>query len=120
MKRGVSGFSIIIFIIILLIIGYAGYQVARVHFNYGTVSEKIENTVRIGPVQNDDMIREELIRAAAETKVVLLPENILIDHSKPDSFHIYVEYEDSSNIFGMFTYNRKFVIDKIAPIQINY
>jgi hypothetical protein len=120
MKRGMSGFGIIILIIILLIIAYAGYQVARVHFSYGTVSEKIENTVRIGPVQNDDMIREELIRAAAETRVLLLPENIWIDHSIPDSFRIYVEYEDSSSIFGIFTYNRKFTIDKIAPIQINY
>ena len=120
MNRGMSGFGIIILLLILLIIGYAGYQVARVHFNYSTVSEKIENTVRIGPVQNDDMIREELIRAAAETKVLLLSDNIWIDHSVPDSFRIYVEYEDSSSIFGIFTYNRKFVIDKVAPTQINY
>jgi hypothetical protein len=35
-------------------------------------------------------------------------------------FRIYVEYEDSSSIFGVFTYNRKFIIDKVASIQIDY
>ena len=120
MHRGISGFGVIILIIILFVVGYTAYKVARVHFNYGTISEKIDNTVQIGPVQNDDMIREELIKSAAETHVVLQPENIWIDHSIPDSFRIYLEYEDSSSIFGIFTYSRKFTIDKVAPIQINY
>jgi hypothetical protein len=120
MSKGISGFGVIILIIILLVIGYTGYQVARVHFSYGKISEKVENTVRIGPVQNDDMIREELIKSGAETNVLLIPENIWIDHSIPDSFRIYVEYEDSSSIFGVFTYNRKFIIDKVASIQIDY
>jgi hypothetical protein len=120
MHRGISGFSVIILIIVLFVLGYTAYQVARVHFNYGKISETIETTVGIGPVQNDDMIREELIKSAAETNVVLQPENIWIDHSIPDSFRIYVEYEDSSSIFDIFTYSRKFTIDKIAPVQINY
>ena len=120
MRKGIGGFGVIIIIIVLLIIGYTAYQVARVHFSYGTISEKIDETVGIGPGQNDDMIREELIKSAAETHVLLQPENIWIDHSIRDSFRIYVEYEDSSSIFGIFTYSRKFAIDKIAPIQINY
>ena len=120
MNRGISGFGVIILILILLVIGYTGYQVARVHFNYGSISEKVETTVRIGPVQNDDMIKEELIKGAAETNITLVPGDIWIDHSIPDSFRIYIEYEDSSSIFGIFTYNRKFIIDKVAPIQLNY
>jgi hypothetical protein len=120
MSRGISGFGAIILIIILLVIGYTGYQVARVHFDYGKISERVETTVRIGPVQSDEMITDELIKSGSESNVLLTPENIWIDHSIPDSFRIYIEYEDSSSIFGVFTYNRKFVIDKIAPIQINY
>ena len=120
MSKGISGFGVIFLIIILFVVGYTGYQVARVHFSYGKISEKVENTVRIGPVQNDDMIREELIKSGEETNVLLIPDNIWIDHAIPDSFRIYIEYEDSSSIFGIFTYSRKFVIDKVAPIQINY
>ncbi len=120
MSRGISGFGVIVVIIILLLVGYIGYQVGRVHFSYGSISEKVENTVRIGPVQNDDMIREELINSAAEIRVNLHPERIWIDHSIRDSFRIYIEYDDSSSIFGVFTYSRKFVVDKIAPIQLNY
>jgi len=120
MSKGISGFGIIFLLIVILIVGYTGYQVARVHFSYGSISEKVENTVRIGPVQNDDMIKGELIKGAAEIKVILIPEDIWIDRSIVDSFRIYIEYEDSSSIFGIFTYNRKFVVDKIAPIQINY
>lgn len=120
MSKGISGFGVIFLLIVLLVVGYTGYQVGRVHFNYGTISEKVENTVRIGPVQNDDMIREELIKRATEINIMLRPDNIWVDHSKPDSFRIYVEYEDSSSIFGVFTYSRKFVIDKIAPIQLEY
>ena len=120
MRKGISGFGAIFLIIVLLIAGYVGYQVASIHLSHGSVKERVENTVRIGPVQNDDMIREELIQGAAESKVFLNPENIWIDHSIPDSFRIYIEYEDSSSIFGIFTYSRKFVVDKTAPVQINY
>lgn len=120
MNKGLSGFGVIFLIMILLLVGYVGYQVGRVHFSYGSISEKVENTVRIGPVQNDDMIREELMKSADEIKVNLTTDRIWIDHSIPDSFRIYIEYEDSSSIFGVFTYSRKFVVDKIAPIQMNY
>jgi hypothetical protein len=120
MNKGISGFGVIFLIIVLLLVSYVGYQVGRVHFSYGSISEKVENTVRIGPVQNDDMIREELIKSAEEIQVNLQPDRIWIDHSIPDSFRIYIEYEDSSSIFGVFTYNRKFVVDKIAPVQMNY
>ncbi len=120
MNRGISGFGAIFLIIILMVIGYTGYQVARLHFSHGSISGKVETIVRIGPVQNDEMIREELIRAATEMNVMLIPENIWIDHSKSDSFRICVEYEDSSSIFGVFTYSRRFKVDKVAPIQLNY
>jgi hypothetical protein len=119
MSKGISGFGIIFLIIFLLLVGYVGYQVGRVHFSYGSISEKVENTVRIGPVQNDEMIRE-LIKSAEEIKVKIQPDRIWIDHSVPDSFRIYIEYEDSSSIFGVFTYSRKFVVDKIAPVQMDY
>jgi hypothetical protein len=120
MNRGISGFGVIILLVILMVIGYTGYQVARIHFAHGTISEKVETIVRIGPVQSDEMIREELIRGAAEINVMLIPENIWIDTSISDSFRIYVEYEDSSSIFGVFTYSRRFKVDKVAPIQLNY
>jgi hypothetical protein len=120
MNKGISGFGVIFLILILMVIGYTGYQVARLHFSHGSISEKVETTVRIGPVHQDEMIRDELIRGAAEINVILIPENIWIDHSIPDSFRIYVEYEDSSSIFGIFTYSRKFTVDKVALIQLNY
>lgn len=120
MSRGISGFGVIFLIIILMVIGYTGYQVARLHFSYGSISEKVETIVRIGPVQSDEMIQDELIKRAAEINVRLAPANIWIDKSIPDSFRIYVEYEDSSSIFGIFTYSRRFKVDKIAPIQLNY
>lgn len=120
MSRGISGFGIILLIIVLLVVGYAGYKIAGVHFKYGSLNEKVETTVRIGPLQSDNMIREELSRVAGDLKIVLPPDDIWIDRSIPDSFRIYMEYRDSSDIFGIFTYNRKFVIDQVAPIQLNY
>lgn len=120
MSRGISGFSIIFLIIVLLVVGYVGYQIAGVHFKYGSLNEKVETTVRIGPLQNDNMIREELSKVAGDLKIVLAPEDIWIDRSIPDSFRIYIEYRDSSDIFGVFTYSRRFVIDQAAPIQLNY
>ena len=70
--------------------------------------------------QKKSLNYEELIKGAAENRIVLHEDNNWIDHSIPDSFRIYVEYEDSSSIFGVFTYSRRFVIDQVAPIQINY
>ena len=118
MKRGISGFGVIILIIILLIIGYVAYQIGRVHFTYGTISEHVETAVRTGATVNDYEIVEVLVRSAKETKIELDPDSIFIDHSIPDSFRIYVAYDDSSDIFGIFYYKRHFIIDKIEPLKV--
>lgn len=120
MKRGISGFSAIFIIIILFIIGYIAFQIGRIQFTYGSMSEKVENAARIGPVQNDDITMQELIREAAEAKITLIPEQIWIDHSIPDSFRIVVEYDDSVRIFGLFTYRRHLFIDKVEPIKVRF
>lgn len=118
MKRGVSGFGIIILIIFLLIIGYSAYQIGRVHFTYGTISEHVETAVRTGTTVSDYEIVDALIRSAKEAKVELDPDSIFIDHSIPDSFRIYVAYDDSSDIFGIFYYKRHLVIDKIESLKV--
>jgi hypothetical protein len=118
MKRGISGFGIIILIIFLLIIGYVAYQIGRVHFTYGTISEHVETAVRTGATVNDYEIVDVLVRSAEESNIKLDPDSIFIDHSIPDSFRIYVAYDDSSDIFGIFYYRRHLVIDKIEPLKV--
>jgi len=118
MKRGISGFGVIILIIILLIIGYVAYQIGRVHFTYGTISEHVETAVRTGATVNDYETVDMLVRSAEEAKIELDPDSIFIDHSIPDSFRIYVAYDDSSDIFGIFYYKRHFIIDKVVPLKV--
>jgi hypothetical protein len=118
MKRGISGFGVIILIIILLIIGYVAYQIGRVHFTYRTISEHVETAVRTETMVNDHEIVDLLIRSAEEVNVELNPDSIFIDHSIPDSLRIYVAYDDSSDIFGLFYYKRHLVIDKIEPVKV--
>ncbi len=117
MKRGISGFGVIILIIILLIIGYVAHQIGRVHFTYKTISEQVETAVRTGSTVADHEIVDLLIRSAEEAKVELNPDSIYVDHDIPDSFRIYVAYDDSSDIFGLFHYKRHLVIDKIEPLK---
>jgi len=119
-SRGISGFGVIFIIIILFIIGYIAFQIGRIQFTYGTISEKVENAAKIGTVQNDGAILQELVREAAEAKITLIPEQIWIDHSIPDSFRIVVEYDDSASIFGIFTYRRHLFIDKVEPIKVRF
>ena len=117
MKRGISGFGVIILIIILLILGYVAYQIGRVHFTYGTISEHVETAARTGATVDDYEIMDVLMRSAKEAKVELNPDSIFIDHDIPDSFRIYVAYDDSSDIFGLVHYKRHLIIDKIEPLK---
>lgn len=117
-SRGISGFGIIFIIALLLVIGYVGYQVFRIQFSYSTVKSKVEDAARLGPLRSDAEIISELIRNFAEANVNLDPvyDTIFIDRSIPDSFRIFVTYNDSSNIFG-YIYRRHLVIDVVMPIK---
>jgi hypothetical protein len=119
-SKGVSGFAIIFIIFIVLVAGYVAYQISRVHFTYGSISEKVDDMAMMGPINSDDFVREQLINQAAEIKVRLMAENIWIDHSVSDSFRVIVEYDDSSSIFGLFYYTRHLVVDKIRPIKVHW
>ena len=117
-NRGVSGFGVIILIIILLIIGYVAYQIGRVHFTYGSIAGKVENAAKIGHTLTDENIVNQLVREAGDAHVKLSPDSIFVDRSIPDSFRVYVTYDDSSDIFGVFTYRRHFVIDKVVGMKL--
>lgn len=117
--KGISGFGIILIIILVLIIGYVAYQLGRVQFTYGSIKGKIENAAEMGSAQSDGEIINNLIKDAAEAKVQLIPEQIFLDHTISDSFRIYVEYDDSSKVFGV-TFHRHFVIDVVKPIKVRF
>lgn len=116
-NRGVSGFGIIILIIILILLGYAGYQVLRLYLTYGSVTEKVEQAIRVGPTMSDQEIVNQLLREAKESNVQLNPDSIYVDRSITDSLRIYAAYDDSSDIFGVLTVRRHFVIDKVKAIK---
>ncbi len=118
LSRGISGFGVIFIIILLLLIGYVGYQVFRIQFTYSAVKSKVEDAVELGPIRPDADIINDLLNDFKEIKVELnlAYDTIFIDRSIPDSFRIYVAYDDSSNIFG-YIYRRHLVADVIMPIR---
>ncbi|MEO0122763.1 MAG: hypothetical protein ABIL69_02020 [candidate division WOR-3 bacterium] len=118
-SKGISGFGIIFLIILLLLIGYVGYQIFRIQFTYSAAKNKVEDAVKIGPLRTDADIMSDLLSELKEIKLQLNPayDTIIIDRTIPDSFRIYVAYNDSSNIFGFYTYYRHLVIDVIMPIK---
>lgn len=118
-SRGISGFGIIFIIIILLIVGYVGYQIFRIQFTYDAVKSKVEDNVKLGPIRPDTDIISDLLSEIQEAKVIFNPvtDSLFIDRSIQDSFRIYLAYNDSSSIFGIFTYRRHLVVDVIAPIH---
>ncbi|MCX7995194.1 MAG: hypothetical protein N3A65_05445 [candidate division WOR-3 bacterium] len=118
-SKGISGFGIIFLILFLLVIGYVGYQIFRIQFTYSAAKNKVEDAVRLGPLRSDAEIMSDLLAEFKEIKLKLNPDydTIFIDRSIPDSFRIYVAYNDSSNIFGFYTYTRHLVIDVILPVR---
>jgi hypothetical protein len=119
-SRGVSGFGVIIIIIIILLAGYAAYQIARVHLTLGTIKEKVEHATRTGYAMSDNEIMNQLVREAKEAHVELNLDSVFVDRTLFDSLRIYVAYDDSSDIFGIFTYRKHFAIDCIEPIEIKF
>ncbi len=118
-SRGISGFGAIIIILLILIIGYVGYQVFRIQFKYSAAKNKVEDIVKLGPIRQDAEIMNDLMNEFKEINLVLDPayDTIYIDRSIIDSFRIYVAYNDSSNIFGVYNYSRHLVIDVIMPVR---
>ncbi len=118
-SKGISGFGVIFLIILLLLIVYVGYQIFRIQFTYSAVKSKVEDAVKIGPLRSDADIINDLLAELKELKLQLNPayDTIIIDRTIPDSFRIYVAYNDSSNLFGLYTYSRHLVIDVIMPVR---
>lgn len=119
-NRGISGFGVLILIIIVLVVGYVIWQISRVHLTHGSISEKAQHAARIGYSMSDAEIIQQLITEAKDANVVLRPESIFIDRTVNDSMRIYLTYSDSSDVFGMFTYKRHFVVDKIEKIAVEF
>jgi len=119
-SKGVSGFGVIFIILFLMVIGYAIYQIARIHFTYGSIGEKVKESAELGLTQIDYEICKNLIDKAKELNVQLDPDSVIIDHGIPDSFRIYVAYTDSTKVLGFYTYVRHFIADKVAPIKVRF
>lgn len=119
-NRGFSGFGVLILIIVLLIVGYVIWQISHVHLNNSTINEKAQHAARIGYSMSDAEIIQQLIAEAQDMNVILRPESIFVDRTINDSMRIYLTYSDSSDIFGIFTYKRHFVVDKIERISVEF
>jgi len=115
--RGISGVGVIIIILVVLIAGYVAYQIFRPQFTYSAIKGKAENAAEMGAAQSDDYTRQELIETARDQQIRLIPEQILIDHSLQDSLRIYIEYDDSSSVFGIYTYRKHFIIDIVMRMK---
>lgn len=119
-NKGISGFSAIIMILIILVIGYCAYQIFRVHLVHNTIQKKVEQAARIGYAMRDNEIINQLTQEAKEVNVSLNADSIFIDRTVTDSLRIYVAYDDSASILGLFTYSKHFVVDKIELIEIKF
>jgi hypothetical protein len=117
-RRGVSGFGVIFYLLLIVIIGYIGYQIGRIYFTYGAMSKMVESIAEEVSTQSDFDVIQQVMDKAEEMKVVLNPESMFVDRSLRDSIRVYVAYSDSSSIFDFFYFTRHFVIDKAVPIKI--
>ncbi|UCC12312.1 MAG: hypothetical protein JSW02_01895 [candidate division WOR-3 bacterium] len=117
-SKGIGGFGAIIIIIILLLFGYVIFTMARIHFDAANLGGKVETTAQIGPSMTSYDISQSLIKDAEEMHITVYPESIFIDREIIDSFRIYLAYDDSADVLGLFTYKRHFVIDKIVSTKV--
>ncbi len=119
-SRGVSGFGIILTLLILLIVGYSAYKIGELHFTHRSLSGKVEAAAKLGYTMTDEDIVKKLTADAQEVNVEVNPDSIFIDRDIPDSIRIYMAYTDSSDIFGIYTYTRHFIIDKVEPTKVRF
>jgi hypothetical protein len=118
--RGIGGFGIIVLLILILVLVYIAYQISRVHFTYGKIGGKVETTAQIGPSLTDQEIINIIVKEGESSKVNIDPDSIFVDRGIVDSFRIYVAYDDSSDIFGVFTYRHHFVVDKVEATKVRF
>jgi hypothetical protein len=119
-SKGLTGFGLILILLLIFIIGYSIHQIARVHVNYGAIKEEVEENAEIGLAQSDEDIVRYITNVANERHIRLEHGAIYVDHSIPDTFRIYVTYRDSSSFFDLFYYKKEFEIDERALIKVRY
>lgn len=117
-SKGIGGFGAIIVIIIILLLGYVIFRMASIHFNATNIGGKVETTAQIGPTLSDYDITQILVKHAEEMKIMIYPDSIFIDRNIPDSIRIYLAYDDSTDVLGLFTYKQHFVIDKVVSTRV--
>ena len=117
-SRGVSGFGVIFYLLLFVVIGYIGYQIARVYFTYGSMNKMIESVAEELSTQTDFDVIRQIMEKAEDMKIEVSPESIFVERSITDSIRVYVAYSDSSSIFDFFYFTRHFVIDKAIPIKV--
>lgn len=117
-NKGISGIGVIIIIVVVILIGYIAYQIGRLQFTYGAIKGKAENSAEIGLAQTDGFIIQDIIETAKNQKVILMPDQVFIDHTIRDSMRIFLEYDDSSSIFGIYYFKKHFKIDVVRPMKL--
>ena len=117
-SKGIGGFGAIIIIIILLLIGYVIFTMVSIHFDAAKLGGKVESTAQIGLSMTNYDITQSVIKDAEEMNITVYPESIFIDRNILDSFRIYLAYDDSTDVLGLFTYKQHFVIDKIVSTRV--
>jgi type III secretion system FlhB-like substrate exporter len=118
MRRGISGFGIIFYLLLFVVIGYIGYQIARIYFTYGSMSKMVESVAEEVSTQTDFDVTRQIMEKAKEMKIEISPDSMFVERIFTDSIRVYVAYSDSSSIFDFFYFTRHFVIDKTVPIKV--
>jgi len=115
--RGITGIGIIVIIVIVLLFGYIVFMIGRLEFNYAAIRGKALTSAELGASQGDEYSIKDIIETAQDQKVRLAPDQIFIDHNIKDSVRIFFEYDDSSNIFGIYTYRKHFKVDVVKAVK---
>lgn len=104
-NRGISGFSVVFLILVLIGFIYIGYSIGSVWFRAQSLKEKVKEVIKLNPLGADANLINRIILEAKDAGVDLSGENIYIDRSIPDSVMAVVEYPDSS-VLPIFTYRK--------------
>ncbi len=98
-EKGISIVKLLIGLIVIVIVLYVGVKYVLIRVHYLSIKDTVRVQAESASVYPDEYLTREIVRRAAESKVVLTTDDIIIDRRPGDAVTISLSYTDSLPLY---------------------
>lgn len=98
-EKGISIVKLLIGLVVIAIVLYVGIKYVLIRVHYLSIKDTVRAQAESASVYPDEYLKREIVMRAAESKVVLTTDDVIIDRMPGDVVTISLSYTDSLPLF---------------------